>query len=564
MSAGLHSRPSPLHETLRSRGWQSRLLVRGEAIYPPWELDTALRIGLEVAGLPAEGDLAGWRDALFAVVRHRLYPETFLAPSPELARLAEAFYPLARAVLREQSLRAGEAIAPRLPFVELADEEIGRWPSAEEYRRLVRHVEDEGLVLCLALAQEWFGLTILDHVLGVTGLSLWIGRQLARSVPVDLPLLHGAAIGHDIGKFGCVGDEVRRIPRLHYYYTHLWYQDRNLSSLGHIATNHSCWDLEQVRLPVETLLLIYADFRVKDTPGTDGGSRMQIISLHDAFTAIRDKLENLDKEKIRRYRGVYRKLRDLEEYLQYLGVELNPPTFEMATPPRPHVPEGLDMVAVLAGRSRPDAVALATGRNLHTLRRLMVTSHNLGVMERLRDLPALRALLEEARSFERWRDLRTYLAILGEYSPALSTEQKAMALDFFLELLGHRDDDIRYHAANRIGDLLASKEDFWRKDLPEGVVLRAERTVLDELERVLALLDRAGNMVEEDMAPTERVLYSIPLVVRRLLRHAGAGHRRQAWELMLASFTARLGDRRPLVGLYICESGEVALPYLDA
>ena len=42
-----------------------------------------------------------------------------------------------------------------------------------------------------------------------TGLSLWIGRQLARVVPVDLPLLHGAAIGHDIGKFGCVGDEVQ-------------------------------------------------------------------------------------------------------------------------------------------------------------------------------------------------------------------------------------------------------------------------------------------------------------------------------------------------------------------
>ena len=37
--------------------------------------------------------------------------------------------------------------------------------------------------------------------------------------------------------------------------------------------------------------------------------------------------------------------------------------------------------------------------------------------------------------------------------------------------------------ANRIGDLLAGGEDFWRKDLPEGVVLRPERTVLDELER---------------------------------------------------------------------------------
>ena len=356
---------------------------------------------------------------------------------------------------------------------------------------MLRHVKDDALQVSLAIAQEWEGLTIYEHVLGVTGLSLWIGRQLSKVIPVDLPLVHGAAIGHDIGKFGCVGDEVKRIPRLHYYYTHTWYQDRNLLGLGHIATNHSVWDLELVRLPVETLLLIYADFRVKEAAGPDGREGMRIISLGESFDTIRAKLENLDKEKIKRYRGVYRKLRDLEEYLQYLGVQLDPPGFECEQPPRPRVPEQLDIVGVLAGRERPDAVALATGRNIATLRRLLVTAHNLGVMERLRDLPALRALIEEARSFESWRDLRTYVAILGEYSPALSREQKALALDFFIELLGHREDDIRYHAANRIADLIAGREDFWRKDLPEGVVLRPERTVLDELSRVLALLDRA-------------------------------------------------------------------------
>jgi len=123
---------------------------------------------------------------------------------------------------------------------------------------------------------------------------------------------------------------------------------------------------------------------------------------------------------------------------------------------------------VVAGKERPDAVALATGRNLATVRRLMVTAHNLGVMERLRDLPALRALLEEARSFESWRGLRTYLAILGEYAPALSREQKALALDFFIELLGHRDDDIRYHAANRIGDLLAGERTSGARTFPRA------------------------------------------------------------------------------------------------
>jgi nicotinic acid mononucleotide adenylyltransferase len=406
-------------------------------------------------------------------------------------------------------------------------------------------------------------LSILDHVLGVTGLSLWIGRQLSERIPVDLPLLHGAAIGHDVGKFACVGDEARRIPRLHYYYTHIWYRDRNLTGLGHIATNHSCWDLELVRLPIETLLLVYADFRVKEWPDARGPARMRMISLQDAYDAIRNKLEDLDGAKARRYEGVYRKLRDLEEFLQYQQIVLDPPGFEIPQLPPPRLPEGLDLLSLMAGRGRLDATALAVGPEIQTLHRLLVTAHNLGVMERLRDVPALRTLLEEAHSLERWRDQLTYQAILGEYSPALSTDQKAMALDFFVELLAHPEDDIRYHVANRIGDLFAGEEDFWRKDLPAGTVLRQERRILDELERVLRVLDRAGPTTEEDMGPTERVLYAIPIVLRRLLRQLDPVKRRQVWDVVEREFAGYRGDRRPLVGLYICEALTVSLPYLD-
>jgi len=553
---------SALLDAVSARGWRLARLAGAAASLPACDLDTALRLALDLAGEPCgEGDAGRWHEPLITEAKRRLYPETFPAPTSEVEAVSGYFVPLAKAVLAEQA-RRGEGIVARLPFQPLADEEIARWPSGEEYRRMLRHIEDDGVLLCLAMVESWQGFSTYQHVLGVAGLSLWIGRQLARVVPVDLPLLHGAAVGHDIGKFGCVGDEVRRIPRLHYYYTHTWYQDRNLLSIGHIATTHSVWDLELVRLPVETLLLIYADFRVKES--ADPGEGMGIISLAESFATIRDKLENLDKEKIQRYRGVYRKLRDLEEYLQFLGVELNPPGFDCPTPPRPSCPKELDIVAVLAGRQRPDAVALATGRNLATLRRLLVTAHNLGVMERLRDLPALRALLEEARSFESWRDLRTYLTILGEYAPALSREQKSLAFDFFMELLGHRDDDIRYHAANGIGDLLAGREDFWRKDLPDGIVLRPERVMLDELGRVLALLDRAKPEPEDDMAATERVLYAVPIVLRRLLGRAEPDLRRQAWEQIKANFESRLGDQRPLVGLYVCEALEVSVELVPA
>jgi nicotinic acid mononucleotide adenylyltransferase len=554
---------SALLDVLAHKGWKGSRLAKTLGRLPPTELDSALRLALDLAGQPCEGEVTAWREPLFAEARRRLYPDTFPAPTPEVANVSEFFFPLADAVIEQRPRRKGGGIGAQLPFVPLTEDEIARWPSGDEYRRMLQHVAEDALLVCLAMAQDWEGLTIYDHVLGVTGLSLWIGRQLARVAPVDLPLLHGAAIGHDVGKFACVGDEVTRIPRLHYYYTHTWYQDRDLLSLGHIATNHSVWDLELVRLPIETLLLIYADFRVKEAAGADGRVEMRIISLRDSFKTIRDKLEDLDREKLERYRGVYHKLRDLEEYLQYLGVELDPPGFECGEPPQPRVPEELDIPAVLAGRGRPDAVALANGHDLDTVRRLLVTAHNLGVMERLRDLPALRALLEEARTFESWRGLRTYLAILGEYAPALSQEQKALAFNFFIELLSHRDDDIRYHAANRIGDLFAGKEDFWRKDLPAGVVLRPERTTFDELGRILALLDRAKPEAEEDMRPTERVLYALPIIVRRLLRNAEPETKQRAWKLVKENFISRLRDRRPLVGLYVCEALEASLDVIQ-
>jgi len=248
-------------------------------------LDAALVLALELAGEPTRAngeplDLAPWREAMQGEARRRLYPVRFGEAEAPVARVAGAFFPLAEAVLPR--LGTG-GLAERLPFQPLEPEERDRWPSGAEYGRLLEHLDQEGFLVALAMAQHWRGLTIQDHVLGVTGMALWIGRQLAQSVPVDLPLLHGGAIGHDVGKFGCVGDEARRVPRLHYYYTHQYYAARELGGLGHIATHHSCWDLELVRLPIETQLLIYCDFRVKDSLDAQGRPVMVVSSLKDAF-----------------------------------------------------------------------------------------------------------------------------------------------------------------------------------------------------------------------------------------------------------------------------------------
>jgi nicotinic acid mononucleotide adenylyltransferase len=138
-------------------------------------------------------------------------------------------------------------------------------------------------------------------------------------------------------------------------------------------------------------------------------------------------------------------------------------------------------------------------------------------------------------------------------------EQKELALDFFFELLAHRDDDIRYHAANRIGDLLSLGEDFWRKDLPAGVTVDGGNWVLAQLGRVFGLLDMAGPEAEDDMSPTERLVYALPVVLRRLVTHADPDLARSVLTACFDHFLGRLGDHRPLVGLYVCEASEVLL-----
>ena len=112
-----------------------------------------------------------------------------------------------------------------------------------------------------------------------------------------------------------------RVPYLHYYYTDLWCSRRNLHAIGHIAANHSVWDLEIENLSAESLVLVYADFRVKQSRGADGGEIAELFSLKDAFDVILGKLDNVDDAKRRRYQFVYAKLRDFEEYLTYFGVD---------------------------------------------------------------------------------------------------------------------------------------------------------------------------------------------------------------------------------------------------
>ena len=114
----------------------------------------------------------------------------------------------------------------------------------------------------LRLGSELTPFSTLQHIAMVHHVAMTAGRALRRSgAAVDLALTSAAAAGHDIGKFGCMPGE--RVPYLHYYYTDEWLTRSGLPQVGQVAGNHSTWDLELANLSVESMLLIYADFRSK-------------------------------------------------------------------------------------------------------------------------------------------------------------------------------------------------------------------------------------------------------------------------------------------------------------
>ena len=337
---------------------------------------------------------------------------------------------------------------PWLDFAFCTEEELSGSAVAAEYRIFLKRLRMEYVYELLRLGREVTPFRTLEHIAGVHHAAMTVARAFrAGGGRIDLGLMSGAAAAHDIGKFGCKPGE--RVPYLHYYYTDQWCTRRGLSSIGHIAANHSVWDLEIENLSSESLVLVYADFRVKQSRGADGGEIAELFSLKDAFDVILSKLDNVDDAKRRRYQFVYAKLRDFEEYLTYFGVD--------TTLESPGIPPVLRRNAALAS---PDEVVYYL--------RYTAVDHNIRLMHRLGREHLFLATLEAARSEKDAGRLRAYVSIFEEYFTYWSAGQKEQTLDFLYELLLSADGDIRRHAAALIGRMLAGFLSGYKKELPAG------------------------------------------------------------------------------------------------
>ena len=441
-------------------------------------------------GEPSEG----WLAYAYDYARRLLYPEK---------TGVEPFAPGAVFLLSVlQVLFAAEAeLLPHDPawtFDFLTDDELAGSPCAPSYQRFLRLWRREFVYELMRLGLEVTPYRTLEHIAGVHHLAVTAARALRKSgVAVDVALVSGAAAGHDLGKFGCRPGE--RVPYLHYFYTDQWFRRRRMTDIGHVAANHSVWDLEPDYLSVEALLLIYADFRVKQLHDAQGREITRISTLAEAFQVILDKLDDVDGEKQKRYTRVYARLEDFEQFMVSCGVDVT-----MSGGDTPPLPE--------------KHTALMTDDEALRALTLRCVGHNMELMHRLTDQRSFARLLEEARGETDWRRLRAYLAVMESYSLYLHIPQKVQTLTFLYELLMHREGDIRRQAAALLGELIAGFHAGYAKERPADI--RPDPRAITDVDQWRLYLDKIL-YPDHKLMPQHRrwIGYTLKFAVGSLLSH---------------------------------------------
>ncbi len=457
----------------------------------------------------------GWLSYAYRYACACMFPH----PDNEEVRRAHAagavfFLNLLQVLFDEERQRFPMEPLMDIPLLEA--EELSGSAYADAYARFAAAYRREYIYEMMRLGLEATPFRSLEHIAGVHFVAMSAARDLHRAgFPVDLALVSGSSIGHDIGKFGCRPGE--RVPYLHYYYTEQWFNRHKLESIGHIAANHSVWDLELDNLSAESLLLIYADFRAKQERGPNGEEINRIYSLKDSFDIILSKLDNVDEKKRQRYTYVYEKLHNFEQYLIHRGVDT-----EL-------------MGRTLPAAEKKDISLMGSGEVVAALKEDGV-EHNLLLMYRLSNQRSFASILEEARGETNWKRLRAYLSIFETYSIYLNREQKQLMLALLYEQLMHREGDIRRQAAHLMGDIIANFRAGYVKEVPSHHV-PDPGAVTD--------LSLAGQYVQRILYPDHKLLlqhrrwlnYTLKMVMSSLIEHCAAERRGAFLELFLTFYT---------------------------
>lgn len=413
-----------------------------------------------------------WLEYLYRFSLKKSFPNAipYITPNEYIVAL-ELYLKVMKIFNAEEKLASLPSYKSKYPLEFLSDSIIDSIEDKDEYKKFIKYFSEDYIYEMMKLSEDLYGFTTLDHICGVHYLSMFIANQLkAKGININLGRISGAAAGHDIGKYGCKSNELKRVPHLHYYYTDVWFSRHNINYIRNIAINHSTWDLEFENLSLESLILIYSDFRVKNKQ-TSEGFKMHIFSLEDSFNVILEKLENVDIAKEKRYKKVYSKLKDFEDYMINIAIEID-----------------VDKKPSLKKDETNTFYSLLHGQEVINNIKYLSIDHNINLMYLLRNAHSLDIVLEKARSEQDWKKLREYINVLKEYSTYFTEAQKEQTMDFLYNLLIHPEDDIRRKSANLLGILIAYMDEDYRKEIPSHVVIMPDHKSIKFLEKYLNLM----------------------------------------------------------------------------
>ena len=467
-------------------------------------------------GSAAPDSFADWNSYCCAWLLDDYYPGRAPVPQKEERREAVLFYlDTLNAVFDRERAELKPCRTRDLTLLE--EQEYKGYRATAEYKKLLYCLRSRYLYAFMRLHRTVTPFETLGHIAGVNYVSVYVARQLLHTgVRIDPALSSGAAILHDIGKYGCRPEEARRVPYLHYYYTYQFAQKFGFESIGAIASAHSVWDLELENLSVESLILIYADFRVKSVRLEDGTEQVCFWSLKESYDIILSKLDNVDDAKRRRYAKVYDKLKDFEDYLISLGVSVD---LEDGW----HKPEAHTPYSLMSTEEMVQAFKyLAISQNLKVM---YTTGHDVSFI----------SLLEDIRGEKDWRHVRAFLTVIEEYSGYLKQEQKLVILDFLYEMLSHQDGDIRRQAARISAVVMAGFDIAFKKELPDDVEApQIGRRMADVWRSFLHRMLFPNHMVTEQHR--RWIGYGMKTVVRHLLRLTEGPRRREVLNVVLEHY----------------------------
>lgn len=483
-----------------------------------------------VMGTLCDAPEEGWLRYIYDELCHGLFPQAGRRVQSRGERQATQFFLTVFEWLVEQE-KEYCAFDPLTDICPLPEGALSGSRVAGEYEIFTQRIKETHFPLLLRLGRDIMPFDPASHTIGVHHVALHTAIQTARAgLDVDLSLISAASFAHDIGKFGCRGADAARIPYLHYYFTWQWLSGNGMPEIAQVASNHSTWDLEFENLPIESLLLIYADFRVRGERDANGAEHVRIYSLRESYDVIFSKLADMTEEKQRRYRTVYCKLRDFEAYLLSMGVN----------------PDPIDDTPIATHNT--DASLLKPYESMRAMGN-MVFGNNVRLMDTITRGDTFAQLLEQARDEKNLQRIRTYLSLFEEYNTYMSRSHKLLLLKFLYELLMHHEGDVRRHSARIMGAVLANSGPRYRKELPQNAPDSAIAPTLNALLRESAVLwdEYIGLCLHPDhkisAKHAQRISNSLKIVAQSLFENCDGAQRKQYWARLYAHICTASDER---------------------